>query len=198
MTRKVYLIIGIGVLAVVGLLWFAFGSAKLRQYEVISDEVFYRAAVSSLDEFVDVEAKVSPAYVMIGMHEHEQEVEPWASIIGYAGRNQIPVAQVAISSDGTLPNSQVDMVLPRLTSGKRFPVLFISADGAYGGMVAAAYRLNVEKMPLDEVEKLAALPDAPADTTRRIREFARAYGKTHSADSNSTPTTAPATNAATN
>lgn len=195
MTRKHYLIIGTGVI-VVGLLWFIFGSARLRQYEVISNDVFYRAAVSSVGEFTDVEARVSPAYVMIGMHEDEQTAEPWASIIEYEARNHVRVGKVVISPDGTLPNSDVDAALTPVTSGKRLPILFISADGAYGGMIAAAYRLSVEKMPLDQVEKLAELPDAPADTTRRIREFARAYDKSLRAGSNPTPSAAPATNAA--
>lgn len=212
MTNRIYATIGICLLCAAAFLWFALGSSHLRQYEVVAPGILYRASVSSLDNFIDAEAKVSPAYILMGVRDKEDKSEPWPTITLYAFRNHIRIGPFRISPDGTIPDDQIDRVLGP-TGGKRLPVLVVSADGAASGMIAAAYRLRIEKMPLDQVEELAQLPDAPADTTRRIREFARAYDKTLRAGAGSAgegegagagagselgPTTAPSTNTATN
>lgn len=207
MKRNIYAIVAISLLAAVCLLWFIFDSSTLRQYEVISKDDLYRACISNIDSFINVEAKVSPAYILMGVHDNEGKSEPWNSVTLYAYRNHIRIANFIISPDGSVADDQIDMAL-KVAQGKRRPVLVISADGAPAGMVAAAYRLRVEKMPLDQVEKLAQLPDAPADTTRRIREFARAYDKTLRAASagagiagaaaDQAPATAPTTSTPTN
>lgn len=192
MSGKVFLRIGVIVLAIGLLAWFVMGSTKAREYEQIHERYLYRATVTNVDEFTAAEAKVQPRTVALLIAPDQDKVEPWASVLRYAFRSHIKTDTLAVSPDGTLSFAQIADIITEIESYKHLPILMVGPDGVRSGKVTAAYRLAIDKMPLAEVERLAELPDAPPETTQEIREFARAYDRALRELAQKAPATAPA------
>jgi hypothetical protein len=120
----------IGGPALGGLAYLVFGSAKPRQYEMVSEGVLYRAAVSNVDEFTVIDAKVAPKVLVTCLHDKQERVEPWSVITEYAFRNQVRVIHLTISPDGTRvvawssgPERRSDLMLLDIKQRQVAPIL---------------------------------------------------------------------------
>lgn len=175
MSGKVILRIGLVLLAVGVLAWLIFRGEEPKQFDVIEEGSLYRAVVTNVDEFAAAELKTEPGTICTLLPAGVVKTEPWSTMTSYAFRNKIRVTPMVVPEQGSLSMAQIAEDIAQISSARYRPVLLIGPEGLNSGKIAVAYRLAVKKMPLAEVERLAALPDAPAETTRELQAFARSY-----------------------
>lgn len=162
--------------AVVALLcaWI-FWPAPVTHYECVVKDDVYRASANAPNQFVAASLKVEPQSVMVIGSESEVRSETMVTAENYAFKNHLKAIRVAVAPGMEPTAVEIARVVEFLGKPKNLPSLMIDMDGVRSGMLAAAYRLDVKKMPLDEVVKLAAIPDATPADTEAIRAFARRW-----------------------
>ena len=165
--------------AVVGLIaWFLiWGTGHAWQYEIVQDGVLYRGSARTDDEFVAAELKVEPVGMIVVGTAEQLHDGALVTAQNYGNHNKTRVMTLTINPQEAPTDDQVKRFIDYVGLERRRPVLLVDTDGRTAGMLVAAYRLGVLQMPLGEVEKLAALKDAPAKTVEQVRLYAQKYAQ---------------------
>jgi hypothetical protein len=108
------------------------------------------------------------------------------AVIKYSFRSKLKVIELGIAA-GPPTQKDLEIISHLRKDARKPPILLVSGDGRLAGMAAAAYRLKLMKMPLQDVLRLAEVPGASEQTTKAIRDFATQYAVTMQS-----PATAPA------
>jgi hypothetical protein len=150
-------------------------TGKSWQFAEVDPEVLYITAVQSPEQGVNACERARCRAMFVLMPHGAAGEPPISDVVNFGFHSKLNVFPIDVE-EGDFPNQeQLNTVLSSLKKEKNRPALVISKDGLLSGQVAAVYRLAVLKMPLAEVQKLAALPDAPPETTQAIQEFAARY-----------------------
>ena len=170
---RVVIIAGVTLLAY--FLFFRGGAAW--QFEAVQDGVLYRTSARTVDEFVAASLKVS-LYCMVVVGTDEQ-LRGGALVTAqdYGHKNGARVMSLPMKAGETPSDEHVRRFIEYVGTARRQPVLLVDSDGHLAGMLAAAYRLSVLKMPLSEVKDRAVLQDAPAETVAKVQRFAQQYAE---------------------
>ena len=172
-------IVRVAMLAAVVLLacYLLFGGGRTWQYEAVQDGVLYRASARTNDEFVAASLSVPLQGVVVAGSDEQIRGEVLSAATNYGYKNRARVMSVAVKPEETPSADQLKGFFEFVGTARRRPVLLVDCDGRLAGMLAAAYRLGVLKMPLSEVKDRAVLKDAPAETVAKVQRFAQQYAE---------------------
>lgn len=179
------------------LLWFfLWRPGQVWQYEVIDEGVLYRCSARTGEEFAAAAMKVYPQGLIVAGTSEQLASEALTAATNYGHKNRTRAANFTVEAGQPPSDDQLRRFLDYTANPRRQPVLIADADGRPTRMLAAAYRLATMKMPLEEVEKLAAGEGADPEIVAQVRQFARdcaaKLARPASAPAQPAATTAPA------
>lgn len=166
----------IGAVALLGgyVLWH---STSTSQFQEVEPGILYVAAMPSTQEGINAANKIRAGVLMVLMSQADCEGPTVDPLIQYAYHNKLGVYTPKISPGEMPPRKVIDNMLSsiRKMPAKRLPILIVSTDGRAGGALVAAYRLDVAKLPVEQVVKLSATSDTPPDVAADLQAFIRQY-----------------------
>ena len=178
--RKAVLIRVAIITATLLLAWLLFfRSGPTWQYEVVQEGVLYRASARTEGEFVAATLKIS-LQGMVVAGTTEQVLDDAGVLVtaqNYGHKNRARVTSIRVEQKETPTREDAKRFIDYVGLPQRRPVLLVDTDGRLAGMLTAAYRLEVLKMPLKEVQERAALKDAPPEIVEKVQRYAQQYAQ---------------------
>lgn len=174
-SRQTIFRIAVLVAVVVALGWLLFWkTSRTWQYEEVEQGVIYRASMRNEEEFTAAALDAQPNSLALIAGDEERDTQLFDRARAFGHRNKMRVLPLEIEPGEDPTDRQLNDLLGFMQRRPR-PVLIADMDGVRVGKLIAAYRLQAQKLPLDEVLKLAELPDAPPENAEQIREFAKRF-----------------------
>lgn len=170
---RVVIIAGVTMLAY----FLFFRGGATWQFEAVQDGVLYRTSARTADEFVAASLNVVLHGLVATGTDEQLRGEVLVAAQNYGHKNGARVMTLSIKAEENPSAEHVKRFIGYVGTARRQPVLLVDSDGRIAGMLAAAYRLEVLKMPLSEVKDHAVLKDAPPETVAKVQRFAEQYAE---------------------
>lgn len=176
---QVYLRIGLLLTVAVGfLLYIWIYSGRTPQYEVIEPGVLYRAVYTAPQEYVNA-ANASHCSTSCAVFSEAEALQPPADgTLMLASRGKIRYRELRIPNGHAPTSAQVEEFLTWMGKGSFHPMLLISPTGERTAMLAAAYRLSVMHMSLEQTVAAIDQCDSSQDAKKAAKAFAQRYAAT--------------------